>query len=72
MRNCFGNGCGEAVEAERFKKVVDGGDFVAVDGKLRMSSGENHHRWFGERTDEFKTIEIGHVDVGNNQVDISR
>lgn len=51
------------------EEVVDGTDAVAFDGILLVSGGEHYGGCVGEAFDEVHAVEVGHVDVSEDEVD---
>ena len=65
----FGGRAAEVGEAEGFEQVVDGIELEALHGVLGVGRGEDHHRADDHRADEVHARKVGHVDVGEDQID---
>ena len=67
-RVCLARRTTEVGEAERLEQVIHRVELESLDGVLRIGRGENHHRAVDQRADEIHAVEVGHVDVDENQV----
>ena len=60
----------ERLKSAKLKEqVVHGVEFEAFDGVFGVGRGEDHHRALDQRTHEVHAVEIGHVDVHEDQFD---
>ena len=63
-------GTAEFVEAEGLQQIVHGIHLEALHGVFRVGGGEHHEGWCGERLHEVHPVEVGHVDVAEDGVDV--
>ena len=71
-RVCLGGGTAEVREAEGLEQVVHGIEFEAFDGVFGVGGREDDHGAVEEPADELHAVQVGHVDVHEDQVDLFR
>ncbi len=64
----FADGCQQAVFGIRFQQIIDGIHIKCFNGKFVMGCNENDLRRIVDQFKHFKTIELGHLYVQENQV----
>ena len=65
---CSLNGFFQPCLPDWFQQIINGIQFVAVEGKLWLGGRKNQQRSVIERTGKIKSVELGHLDIQHKQV----
>ena len=58
----------EVLQAEGLQQVIDSIDLETLDGIFGIGSSEDHQWWGRKGLDEVHAVEVGHVDVAENDI----